>query len=174
MPKLAENNGPIEVPTLPSGGVNGFIPHLTSKPNVPIHKLLEPYKAFEGTLRKLYAQQPNHELLQDGKVNVVPVFDGHENELTIHARDLNKETAEEKEKYIMALTDEERKKQGDKAVVGSLKEFQTNFNLFSELSLSDLDWNNVVAAGSAVTTSLLPVPEKVCFSYASSDHVVRR
>lgn len=160
MPTLAQNTEPIEVPTLPAGGVDGFIPYLTSNPDTPIQKLLEPYIAFEGSLRKLYAQDPRHTLLQDGKVNVVPVFDGHEDKLTIHARDLEKETAEEKEKYIMTLTDEERKKQGDRAVVGSLKEFQTNFNLFSELSLSDLDWNNVVAAGSAVTTSLLPVPEK--------------
>jgi hypothetical protein len=41
-----------------------------------------------------------------------------------------------------------------------LQDFQQNFNLFSESSLSDLDWNNVVAAGSAVTTALLPVPTK--------------
>jgi len=46
------------------------------------------------------------------------------------------------------------------AVVSSFQEFQQNFNLFSESALADLDWSNVVAAGSAVTTALLPVPEK--------------
>jgi hypothetical protein len=38
-----------------------------------------------------------------------------------------------------------------------MKEFKNNFNLFSESSLVDLDWSNVVAAGSSVVTSLLPV-----------------
>lgn len=60
----------------------------------------------------------------------------------------------------MALNDGERKLDGSPAVVGSFKEFQQNFNLFSESSLADLDWSNVVAAGSAVTTALLPVPER--------------
>lgn len=60
----------------------------------------------------------------------------------------------------MPLKDEERKKSGSPAVVSSFKEFQKNFNLFSESSLIDLDWDNVVAAGSSVTTALLPVPEK--------------
>ena len=53
-----------------------------------------------------------------------------------------------------------RKPQGAPAVVDSLEEFQMNINLFSELSLVDLDWSNVVAAGSSVVTALLPVPEK--------------
>lgn len=35
-----------------------------------------------------------------------------------------------------------------------------NFNVFTELSLIDMDWNNVVVAGSAAVTPLLPVPEK--------------
>lgn len=62
----------------------------------------------------------------------------------------------------MPLSDADRKANGTPAVVTSFKDFQQNFNLFSELSLSDLDWSNVVAAGSAVTTALLPVPAKVC------------
>jgi hypothetical protein len=60
----------------------------------------------------------------------------------------------------MPLTDADRKTSGSPAVVSSFKDFQNNFNLFSESSLADLDWKNVVAAGSAVTTALLPVPEK--------------
>lgn len=60
----------------------------------------------------------------------------------------------------MPLKSKDRKKNGAPAVVASFKDFQQNFNLFSESALTDLDWNNVVAAGSAVTTALLPVPEK--------------
>jgi hypothetical protein len=60
----------------------------------------------------------------------------------------------------MTLKDKDRKKDRSPAIVSSFKDFQQNFNLFSESSLTDLDWSNVVAAGSAVTTALLPVPEK--------------
>jgi ankyrin repeat protein len=60
----------------------------------------------------------------------------------------------------MTLKKEDRKTSGAPAFVSSFRDFQQNFNLFSESSLTDLDWNNVVAAGSAVATALLPVPEK--------------
>lgn len=160
MVTLAESNDPIEIPKLPSGSVKDFIPYLTKNPDTPIEKLLEPYKVFEGELRKIYAQQPKHELVQDGTVNLIPVFDGHEKEVTIRARSLDTETDEEKSRYIMPLKKEDRKANGSPAIVTSFKDFQQNFNLFSESSLADLDWNNVVVAGSACTTSLLPVPEK--------------
>ncbi|KAH7417628.1 hypothetical protein BKA64DRAFT_702397 [Cadophora sp. MPI-SDFR-AT-0126] len=160
MPTLAESKDPIEIPTLPTESVKDFIPYLASNPDTPIGILLEPFKKFEGELRKVYAQQPDHELVKDGNINLVPIFEGHENELKIRARDLEKESDDEKAKYIMPLSNADRKPNGSAAVVSSFKDFQKNFNLFSESSLADLDWNNVVAAGSAVTTALLPVPEK--------------
>lgn len=61
----------------------------------------------------------------------------------------------------MSLSAEERRDHGTEAVVGSLKEFQGNFSIFSEAALGDLDWSNIVAAGSAVTSCLVPVPEEV-------------
>jgi hypothetical protein len=64
------------------------------------------------------------------------------------------------DKYIMPLQIKDRKQDGALANVESLHEFKKNFNLFSESSLADLDWTNVVAAGSAVVTALLPVPDK--------------
>ncbi|KAL2182371.1 hypothetical protein L209DRAFT_746264 [Thermothelomyces heterothallicus CBS 203.75] len=53
-----------------------------------------------------------------------------------------------------------RRPDGPPAVVQSIEEFQCNFNIFSESSLSELDWSNVVAAGSSVVNTLLPVPEE--------------
>lgn len=150
---------PIELPKLPAS-IKDFISYYASHPETPVHEILEPFKVYESELRKVYAQQPHHEALKDGLTNTVPVFAGHEADLKVRARDLARETADEAEKYIMPLGAIERKSSGSPAVVESLKEFQHNFNLFSESSLSDLDWDNVVAAGSAVTTSLLPVPEK--------------
>ena len=64
------------------------------------------------------------------------------------------------ERYIMPLDFEDRKPNGSRAIVQDFHSFRQNFNLFSEGSLSELDWSNVVAAGSSVVTALLPVPEK--------------
>ncbi|EKG11707.1 hypothetical protein MPH_11200 [Macrophomina phaseolina MS6] len=70
----------------------------------------------------------------------------------------------------MPLEAEKRKPDGTPAVIQSLKDFRTNFNIFSESSLADMDWSNVVAAGSSVVTSLLPVPGK----YAGSKRALRQ
>ncbi|KAF7880857.1 uncharacterized protein EAF02_006748 [Botrytis sinoallii] len=148
---LPERPAPIDLPSLPAP-IKDFIPYLSQNPTKNISTIIEPYKAYESELRKVYAQQPDHEAVKNGAVNLVPIFSGHENDLKVRARDLENESKEESEKYIMPLKDEERRPNGSPAV--------TNFNLFSESSLADLDWNNVVAAGSAVTTSLLPIPEK--------------
>jgi hypothetical protein len=160
MATLAESKEPIEIPQIPSGSVKEFIPYLVKNHGKPMGEILEPYKAFEAELRKVYAQQPNSDIVKDGTVNLVSVFAGHEQELKIRARSLHTESKDEASKYIMELKDEDRRPDASPAVVSSFKDFQQNFNLFSESSLADLDWNNVVAAGSAVTTSLLPVPQK--------------
>jgi ankyrin repeat protein len=60
----------------------------------------------------------------------------------------------------MALPEEVRRPNGSLATVQSLKEFKRNFNVFSESSLVDMDWSNVVAAGSSVVNCLLPVPKE--------------
>lgn len=131
----------IEIPKLPTP-VKDFIPYLAKNPTAPITTLLEPYKAYESELRKVYAQQPDHEAIRDGSVNLIPLFEGHETELKIRARSMNTETDDEKSRYLMALNKEDRKPNGAPAVVTSFKDFQQNFNLFSESSLTDLDWNN--------------------------------
>ena len=139
------------MPDLPSP-IKDFIPYLTKNSQQNIEEILKPYKAFESELRKVYAQDPTHDAVQDPNVNLVPVFDGHEKDIKIRARKLEAESEEESSHYIMELDDDIRKDTGEPAVVASLKEFQHNFNLFSESSLTDLDWSNVVAAGSSVTT----------------------
>lgn len=132
--------------------------------------LLQPYRTYDAKIRELFAQEPDHPALKDPFVNVVPLFEGHTDDIQIRARNLSTETPEEKERYIMPLKEADRKPNGSLAVVQSLKEFQHNFNVFSELSLADLDWNNIVAAGSSVVTSLLPVPEK----YRESKRTLRQ
>jgi hypothetical protein len=69
---------------------------------------------------------------------------------------MDEEDAKEKDCYIMPLPDEHRHADGTPATVESLKEFKHNFSVFTEMSLVDLDWNNIVVAGSATLTPLLP------------------
>lgn len=101
MEALAESKDPIEIPVLPSGTVKEFIPYLSENANTPVGTLLEPFKQFEGELRKVFAQQPDHDVLKDGNVNLVPIFAGHEQELTIRARSLDSESVEEKQRYVL-------------------------------------------------------------------------
>ena len=149
----------LSLPSIPVP-IKDFIPYFAKNKTVPVPEILEPFAAYEGELRKFYAQRPDDPILADGLTNMVPVFSGHESDLKIRARKLEEETEEERARYVMPLLDMERKGDETPAVVASLKEFRKNFNIFSESSLAELEWNNVVAAGSSVTTALLPVPEK--------------
>jgi hypothetical protein len=148
----------MSLPPLPAPH-SQFIPYL-AKQDVTKHAL-EPYKTYESKLREIFAQEPANAIAADPHVNVLPLFDGYEELLRIRARDMNG-PVDQNDKYLLPLSDTERKPSGSPAIVSSMKEFKNNFNLFSESSLVDLDWTNVVAAGSSVVTSLLPV--KVSYS----------
>lgn len=146
----------MELPPLPAH-LSEFIPYLAQNLQTKVESLLQPYKDFEGKLREIYAQEPQNPAIADPHVNTIPVFEGKQQELNVRARDLSLEADAEKETYLLPLPDDDRKVQGSPAAVQSFKEFQANFNVFSESSLVDLDWSNVIAAGSSVVTSLLPV-----------------
>ncbi|KAL4871430.1 hypothetical protein BDV12DRAFT_28672 [Aspergillus spectabilis] len=138
-----------------------FIQYVTAESTKPIRDLVKPYNDYDAVVRRIYAQEPHHAAITENLLNVVPLFDANGSaDIRIRARDIASEFNDVKSKYLMPLKDEHRKPTGTPAVVSNIKQFQTHFNIFSESSLSDLDWNNVVAAGSAVATSLLPVPEK--------------
>ena len=146
-----------ELPSVPASHKD-FVKYIGESPRTSIQDFVRPYNDFEAKLREGFAQHRDHQAIQDPNVNAVPIFDGREDLLCIKARSLNNEV--ENEKFIMPLKPGNRKPGGAPAVVQSLGDFKKNFNLFSESSLVDLDWNNVVAAGSSVVTPLLPVPGK--------------
>src|SRR5436190_2726455 len=166
---MACATSPTSLPSVPAKH-SDFTSYVASHAQASIWDLVEPYKRYDAKLREVFAREPCHPALSDHWLNVVPVFGSHESDLKIRARKLHIETEQEKEKYVMPLKDADRKQDGSPAIVQSLKEFQTNFNLFSESSLVDLDWSNVVAAGSSVVTALLPVPGK----YSGSKRALRQ
>lgn len=147
----------MELPSLPLPLLD-FTRHVEAvRTREQLIEALRPYTEYEATLRQIFAQQPDHPAASQN--HLVPVFDGgNQSRLTIKARDLSVESDVYKEKFLLPLSDADRKATGAAATVKSLRDFKTNFNLFSESSLIDLDWNNVIAAGSSAVTALLPVP----------------
>lgn len=115
-----------------------FLKHVAGNPQTPIRQLLKPYLEYENVLRGYLAQKPYHEFVADNTVNLVDVFGDGNKPVVIRSRDLQNETAEEKEKYLMELKENERKKNGTPALVGSLDEFKANFGVFSEGCLTNM------------------------------------
>ncbi|KAL8804903.1 MAG: hypothetical protein Q9182_002305 [Xanthomendoza sp. 2 TL-2023] len=135
-----------------------FISHVNGKDGAQVLKALVPYNEYEAKLREGFAQHRDHESLQDPNVNAVPLFNESSRILRICKRDIDEKTHHND--HIIPLSAKDRKSAGSPATVTSMLDFKKNFNLFSESSLADLDWSNVVAAGSSVVTALLPVPDK--------------
>lgn len=148
-----------ELPKLPVAH-DELVKHIAGHPETPMVQLMEPYRKFEAQLREMYAQERNNPILDDPYLNVIPLFTRDTPDIKTRARDLENETQEEKEKYIMALPSEKRRPNSSPATVTSLKEFKNNFGVFSESALVEMDWSNVLAAGSSVVNTLLPVPDE--------------
>ncbi|KAI0111527.1 ankyrin [Daldinia grandis] len=149
----------IDLPKLPVAH-DGLVNYIANHPETPIKEMMEPYRKFEAKLREVYAQERNNPALDDPYLNVLPLFTKDTPNIKTRARNLEAESPIEKEKYIMTLPDDKRRPNGSPAVVASLKEFRHNFGIFSESSLAEMDWSNVVAAGSSVVNCLLPVPNR--------------
>jgi hypothetical protein len=135
-----------------------LVNYIADRPNTSMIELMEPYRKFEAHLREVYAQERSNVVLDDPYLNVLPLFSKDTPNIRTRARSLSNETQEQKDRYIMSLPEDKRRQNRSPAVVENLKEFRYNFGVFSESSLSDMDWDNVVAAGSSVVNCLLPVP----------------
>ncbi|KAF3928803.1 hypothetical protein ABW21_db0208075 [Orbilia brochopaga] len=141
------------VPTAPAS----FLSLIAANENKPLRELVKPYLEYESKLRSLFAQDPSNPDIVDNLVGLVPIYDGHDDQIKIRSRDLSLETQEEKDRYIMPLEDE-RKASGQRAIVDH-ETFRKNFDAFTEGTLENLNWSHIVAAGSSVMTPILPVPE---------------
>ncbi|KAF7562776.1 hypothetical protein G7046_g1351 [Stylonectria norvegica] len=134
--------------------------YISQNPETPMVDIIEPYRQYEATLRTVYAQDRQNPILKDPYLNVLPLFTEDTELMTTRARNLDAESDEEKGRYVMALPDDKRRPHGSPATVVNFDEFQKNFNVFSESSLVDVNWDNVVAAGSSVVNCVLPVPKE--------------
>ncbi|KAI1415647.1 ankyrin [Hypoxylon sp. FL1857] len=149
----------IDLPKLPVAH-DELANYIANRPETPVKELMAPYRGFEAKLREMYAQERSNPILDDPYLNVLPLFTKDTPNIKTRARNLEAESPSEKDRYIMPLPADKRRPNGSPAVVASLKEFRHNFGVFSESSLAEMDWNNVVAAGSSVVNCLLPVPDR--------------
>ena len=138
-----------------------FISRIASLPKgapVSLDEALKPSLDDEAELRRLFATDNNNMRLNDPYVGLVDVFDAPADIRTTRARVVQNEI-DLSDKYLMPLTESRRRKEGAAAMASTLEEFNQNWSIFSEGSLSLLDWNNVIAAGGSVLACLLPVPD---------------
>lgn len=136
---------------------------LPDGPGITLDDVLKPSLEDEQELRKIFAQDKTNPRLDDPHVGLVDVF-GPNTEVIrkIRARVVDSSNEDSLSgQYVMPLQDTQRRKDGEASMVADLDEFKKNWLIFTEGSLSQLsDWNNVVAAGGAVLSTLLPLPDK--------------
>ncbi|KAJ7815969.1 ankyrin repeat protein [Mycena olivaceomarginata] len=124
---------------------------LPKGPGVLLDPILQPSLDDETELRRLFATDKAHARLSNPHVGLVDDL------RTTRARVVNDET-DLSAKYVMPLSELNRRKEGTPSIVSDIDEFKKNWSVFSEGSLSQLfDWNNVVAAGGAVLACLTPL-----------------
>lgn len=146
--KMAQD---IALPVLPVP-LEQLLPYLSKHDDTPTTELFHPFREYDAKMRELYAQAP--ETIGHGINNAVSIFDAPG--LKTRARDIATDSSQETDRYIMPLTDENRRASGTPATVLDMEDFKHNFSVFTEMCLSDMDWSNVVVGGSAALTPLLP------------------
>jgi hypothetical protein len=124
-----------ETPTAPAD----FLQHLAGNPQLSAREAVAPYVQHEAALRAFFAQAPDHPFVASNTVNLVDLYanDGHA-DICARERNLETEAKEEKDRFVMELQPEQRKKTGDRVLVPTLKEFQKNFAIFTEGALANL------------------------------------
>lgn len=143
---------------------------LPAGPGVSLDPVLQPSLNDEAVLRKLFAQDKANPRLRDPHVGLVDIFDAPPAIRATRARVVS-DADDLSAKYILPLADADRRQEGAPCMVDSLEEFQKNWAIFTESSLSQLtNWNNVVVAGGAVQACLTPVPEK----FKASKRTIRK
>ena len=135
------------------------ITQLPTGPGISLNDALQPSLDDEAELRKLWATDKTNARLSSPYVGLVDVFDAPDDIRTTRAR-VVKDEEDLSAKYVMPLSETNRRKEGTPSMVADLEEFQKNWAIFTEGSLSQLiDWNNVVAAGGSVLACLTPLSD---------------
>ncbi len=71
------------------------------------------------------------------------------------------------EQFIFPLPDQKRYSKDEPITVGSFEAFLHSWQIFSEGSLQEINWDNVVVAGGSVLACISPVPKEFMSSKRS-------
>lgn len=140
---------------------DAFIERVVALPKGPVSldEILQPSLDDEAELRRLFATDKKNTRLSNPYVGLVDVFAAPADIRTTKARIVNDED-DLAARYVMPLSEPNRRKEGTPSLVNNLDEFKKNWSIFGESSLSQLfDWNNVIAAGGAVLACLSPLSD---------------
>ncbi|KAG9009823.1 hypothetical protein FRB93_005094 [Tulasnella sp. JGI-2019a] len=142
-----------------------FLTRLSALPKDPgtsLTSAIGPALEDEAALRRLFATDRDNKRLQNPHVGLVDVFGGNTECIRdIRARQL-KHVDGLHDKYLMALDDKTRRKDGSLAMASTVEDFKMRWAIFSEGALSQLvDWTGVIAAGGSVLACLAPLPDHV-------------
>ncbi|KAI0059321.1 ankyrin [Artomyces pyxidatus] len=144
---------------------------LPAGPGVSLNTLSEQARDDELELRKLFATDRTNARLDDIHVGLVDVFESPAHVRTARARVVGDRDADLK--YVEPLPDSRRRTEGAPSTVATLDEFKENWATFTESSLSDIDWSNIVAAGECVSACVLPrFDDQVIMARAEYFHTV--
>ncbi|KAG9037698.1 hypothetical protein FRB95_004544 [Tulasnella sp. JGI-2019a] len=135
---------------------------LSKDPGTPLTSAIAPALEDEAALRRLFATERDHKRLQNPYVGLVDVF-GANTECIHHIRAREvKDKDDLHAKYLMALDETTRRKDGEIAMAQTFEDFKARWAIFSEGALSQLvDWTGVIAAGGSVLACLAPLPDRV-------------
>ncbi|KAG9005316.1 hypothetical protein FRB93_009870 [Tulasnella sp. JGI-2019a] len=140
----------------------GRLSALPKDPGTPLASAIAPALEDEAALRRLFATDRDHKRLQNPYVGLVDVF-GTNTECIRHIRARQvQDTDELHAKYLMALHEKTRRKDGELAMASTFEDFKARWAIFTEGALSQLeDWTGVIAAGGSVLACLAPLPTRV-------------
>lgn len=122
--KKTSETAPTHTITLPRPS-SQFISYLDKHPQTPTRKLLRPYLSYEAQLRQEFVRADTE---IDDLANLVPIYNGQEDELKI--RTIDRQVADS-EKYLLPLKDHQREVDGSLSIAPSLEDYRTNFEGFT-------------------------------------------
>lgn len=136
---------------------------LSLGPGVSLDQVLEPSIRDETQFRRLSANDRTHSHLSNLYYGLVDVFNAPQSVRTTRARVIDRNKPDDLfERFVMPLSDSQRRKDGEPAMVADIDEFEKIWTIFTEGLLSKLgDWNNVIAAGGSVLACLSPLPDEM-------------
>ncbi len=138
-----------------------FLSRLLPASDLQLDEILGPSILFERQLRELYANDPKGDAVQNPYTGLLSVFDINNYSETMKARPRTFFDEENrKEQIIFPIPVEKRNSLGDPVTVEHYSDFVHQWEIFSEGSLAEIDWSNIVVAGGSVLACVSPVPQE--------------